>query len=412
MKFFRELTRDEKNRCIIATFYIESNPQIGDLRDSSWNLAIGQSVGNPKIRNHWENEKLFERSSCVIYEKEENLIGIYSGHVKIGFPKINTDWEGDGISHLLCQLMGGQLDIDVFKVCRLQQLEFPDDVENKFLGPKNGITGIRKFVNRYDKPLSGAIVKPKTGISPQILSDMVKELVDGGVDFIKEDEILSNPSFCRLEDRVELISNIVNNCGRNVIYSFCINGDPHVILNRAKFVAENGGNGIHINFWCGLGVYNSVRKMNLPLFIHYQKSGDKILTDKRHSFGIDWNVLCDLAGLCGVDTIHAGMWGGYLSEDETQLHKTMNILQRRNVLPALSCGMHPGIVNITTKKFGNNFLANCGGAIHGHPGGTTSGALAMRQAIDKISGPEFRIAIDKWGYENDGESLPEWIIDF
>ena len=249
-------------------------------------------------------------------------------------------------------------------------------------------------------------------MSPATLADMVKEMLDGGVDFIKEDEILSNPSFCSLEDRVELISNIVNNCGRNVIYCFCINGDHHTILERAKFVANNGGNGIHINFWSGLGVYNSIRKLDLPLFIHYQKSGDKILTDKRNPFGIDWAVLCDLAGLCGVDTIHAGMWGGYLSDDETELNYTMETLHKRNVLPALSCGMHPGIVTATTEKFGADFLANCGGAIHGHPNGTLAGALAMRQAIDKNPGEEFRIAIDKWGYKTNNGSLPEWVLEF
>ena len=53
--------------------------------------------------------------------------------------------------------------------------------------------------------------------------------------------ILSNPSFCRLEDRVELISNIVNNCGRGVIYCFCVNGDHHTILDRAKRFAKIAG---------------------------------------------------------------------------------------------------------------------------------------------------------------------------
>lgn len=412
MKFFRELTEAERLRCVVVTYYIETHSELGDLRDAAWNLAIGQSVGNPKVRNCWESDELFELASCVIYHDEQDLVGKHAGTVKIGFPIVNSDWNGDGISHLLCQLMGGQMDIDVFKACRLKQIEFPAEVEKHFLGPQRGITGIRKFVNRYDKPLSGAIVKPKTGISPAILAEMVKELLDGGVDFIKEDEILSNPSFCRLEDRVELISNIVNNCGRGVIYCFCINGDHHTILDRAKFVADNGGNGVHINFWSGLGVYNSIRKLDLPLFIHYQKSGDKILTDKRNPFGIDWAVLCDLAGLCGVDTIHAGMWGGYLSDDVEELRHTMNVLHKRNVLPALSCGMHPGIVNPTAEKFGTDFLANCGGAIHGHPGGTLAGALAMRQAIDKNPGKEFRVAIDKWGYKSDSGSLPEWVIEF
>jgi ribulose-bisphosphate carboxylase large chain len=406
MDFFRYLTAAEADRCVVATYYIEAHPDIGDLRDAAWSLAIGQSVGNPQIRNRWESDSLFELSSCVIYHDEAELIGRRAGIVKIGFPKVNSDWGGDGISQLMCQVMGGQMDIDIFIACRLLSIELPTDVEDCFLGPKNGIHGIRKFVNRYGKPLSGGIVKPKTGISPFVLADMVKEMLDGGVDFIKEDEILSNPSFCRLEERVELISNVVTNCGRGVIYSFCINGDHHTILERAKFVAENGGNGIHINFWCGLGVYNSVRRLDLPLFVHYQKSGDKILTDSRNPYGIDWSVLCNLAGLCGVDTIHAGMWGGYLSDDEEELRVTLSALHRRNVLPALSCGMHPGIVGPTTEKFGVDFLANCGGAIHGHPGGTVAGARAMRQAIDRQAGPEFHEAISKWGYK--GEALPGW----
>ena len=74
--------------------------------------------------------------------------------------------------------------------------------------------------------------------------------------------------------------------------------------------------------------------------------------------------------------------------------------------------MHPGIVNTTAEKFGTDFLANCGGAVHGHPGGTLAGALAMRQAIDKNPGPEFSTAIDKWGYETGGGSLPDWVLDF
>lgn len=407
MKFFRQLDEIRIEEYIIATYYIESTT---NLREAAWNIAIGQSVGNPNIRNRWESDELFEHHSCLIIGEESYLTSVNKGLVDIAYPIVNTDWQGDGISHLLCQLMGGQMDIDIFNICRLKNIKFPHKVEQEFLGPKQGITGIRQFVNRYNKPLSGAIVKPKTGISPKTLAEMVKELLDGGVDFIKEDEILSNPVFCKLEDRVELISNIVNNCGRGVVYCFCINGDHHTVLDRAKFVSQNGGNGVHINFWSGLGVYNSIRRLDLPLFIHYQKSGDKILTDKRNPFGIDWAVLCDLAGLCGVDTIHAGMWGGYLSDDELELQHTMSTLHKRNVLPALSCGMHPGIVNPTAEKFGTDFLANCGGAVHGHPGGTVAGALAMRQAIDKIPGPEFRAAIDLWGYK--GGSLPEWVLEF
>jgi ribulose-bisphosphate carboxylase large chain len=385
----------DKSKYVIATYFMKSRN--ADLRKVSWDLAIGQSVGNPNVRNRWETEKLFEKSSCVIVHEKDNLKGLTEGKVKIAFPIINTDWEGDGISHLLCQLMGGQMDIDTFDSCRLIDLEFPAEIKSKFLGPKYGVSGMREYTGQYDKPFSGAIVKPKTGMSANTLLDMVKELVDGGCDFIKEDEIMSNPSFCPIEERVPLIADWMAKQSKKVVYAVCINGDHDHILKRATRVSELGGNAVHVNFWSGLGVYGAIRRLDLPLFIHFQKSGDKVITDSRHAFGIDWNVICQLAGMQGVDTIHAGMWGGYLSDDEDDLKKTISTLHEHNVVPALSCGMHPGLVQANVRQFGNNFIANVGGAIHGHPGGTLAGAKAMRQSVDRTGGAEYEQAIAKWG---------------
>jgi ribulose 1,5-bisphosphate carboxylase large subunit-like protein len=386
----------DKKKYVIATYFIKSRD--ADLRKCAWDLAIGQSVGNPNVRNQWESEKLFEQSSCVIVHEKDELKDLTEGDVKIAFPIINTDWTGDGVSHLLCQLMGGQMDIDTFDSCRLSKLEFPLGIKKYFKGPAHGISGMREYTGQFNKPFSGAIVKPKTGMPASTLLDMIKKLVDGGCDFIKEDEILSNPSFCPIEERVPLISNWLNKQSKKIVYAVCINGDHDHILKRAEKVKDMGGNAIHINHWAGLGVYNAVRKLNTGLFIHFQKSGDKVFTDKRHNFGIDWSVICQLAGMMGVDTIHAGMWGGYLSDDETELRKTMKILHNHNVVPALSCGMHPGLVQANAKQFGNDFIANVGGAIHGHPMGTLAGAKAMRQAIDKTHDIEYEQAIAKWGF--------------
>jgi ribulose 1,5-bisphosphate carboxylase large subunit-like protein len=239
-------------------------------------------------------------------------------------------------------------------------------------------------------------VKPKIGITPDVLLEMVKELVEGGVNFIKEDEIMANPSFCSIEERVPLISEYLKD--KKVVYAVCINGDHDCVLERAKRVYALGGNAIHVNFWAGLGVYKCLRKLNLPLFIHFQKSGDKILTNKSHAFSIDWKVICYLAGLMGVDTIHSGMIGGYSTTSEDDMKDIINILASSNVVPALSCGMHPGLVQFIVNKIGVNWLANCGGAIHGHSGGTVAGAKAMRQAIDgNLDCPEYCQAIEKWG---------------
>lgn len=191
---------------------------------------------------------------------------------------------------------------------------------------------------------------------------------------------------------------LIKRSGRNVVYCVCINSDFPYVIDRVKEVHSLGGNGVHINFWNGLGVYKAVRDLDLPIFVHFQKSGDKILTDKNHRFSIDFNVICQLAGLMGVDFIHSGMWGGYMSTDEEELQQILDTLHKHNVMPALSCGMHPGIVNAVRKRFGIDFLANCGGNIHGHPNGSNAGAQAMRSAIDQnFDCLEYKIAIEKWG---------------
>ena len=382
----------DNQKYFIVKYRLESKT---NLRDAAWNLAIGQSVGNPNVRNQWETDELFENHSCMVIGDEEELKTKSDGIVEIAFPTINIDFKTDGISHLLVNIMGGQMDIENILKCQVLDITFPDHVENIFLGPKYGITGIRDFTGVYDKPLFGAIVKPKTGITPQTLLEMVKELVEGGVNFIKEDKILSDPSFCPIEERVPLIMDYLKD--KNVIYSVSIHSDYPYIIDRVKKIHELGGNSVHVNFWCGLGVYRAIRELDLPIFIHFQKSGDKILTNKNHDFHIDWTVISKLAGMMGVDFIHAGMIGGYYKWDEQEVLDSMNVLRRYNVMPALSCGFQPGLTEWVTSKVGNDYMANVGGAIHGHPGGTIAGAKAMRQSIDGIEGPEYLQAIEKWG---------------
>lgn len=391
VKIFRR--RVDKEKYIVCEYFLESKT---NLRDAAWSLAIGQSVGNPNVRNRWETKELFERHSCLIIEDENDLSQLKSGQVKIAFPVVNTDFQTDGVAHLMCQFMGGQMDIDIIKRCHLKNVTFPQSVIDKhFLGPKFGIQGIREFTGCVDKPLLGGIVKPKIGVDADTLLKMVAEMVEGGVNFIKEDEIMANPACCPIEERVPKIMNYLK--GKNVIYSVCINSDPVHIVERVKKVHELGGNSVHINFWSGLGAYKSIRDLDLPIFVHFQKSGDKVLTYKDHNYRIDWKVICDLAGLMGVDFIHAGMWGGYLSEDDEELRDILSVLHNRGVLPALSCGMHPGLVQAINKRFGVDYMANVGGALHGHPGGTKSGAKAMRQSIDGQHGAEYDDAIAKWG---------------
>jgi len=379
ISIFKGRSEIDSEKYFFVNYYLESTIS---LREAAWQLAIGQSVGNPNVRNHWETDELFSNHSCIIIGDEGELTQLKSGLVTIAFPTININWKTDGIAHLMVNIMGGQLDIDSIVKCHIKAIEFPQYVKDQFLGPKFGMSGIREFTGVKDKPLLGAIIKPKTGITPQVLLEMVKELVEGGVNFIKEDEILSDPSFCSIEERVPLVMDYLKD--KNVVYCVSIHSDYPYILDRVKQVYELGGNGVHVNFWCGLGVYKAIRELDLPIFVHFQKSGDKILTNRNHDFHIDWTVICQLAGIMGVDFIHAGMIGGYYKWPEDETVEAVKILNELNVMPALSCGFNPEATKEVTDAVGINYMANVGGAIHGHPGGTKAGALAMRKSIDTL----------------------------
>lgn len=382
---------------MVVTYYLVAQT---NLREAAWNLAIGQSIGNPNNRSVWETEEMFRNHSCYILSDENELRFLKEGIVKFAFPLSNINLEEDGVSQILCHVAGGQVDILEIQQCHVMNIELPSEVEKSFrLKPAYGIDGFRKFNGVIDKPFFGGIIKPKVGMSPEMLLETVKEMVHGGVNFIKEDELLGNPDHCKLTQRVPLVSNWLYKNAPDVIYCFCINGDSPYALQRANFVEQEGGNGIHINVWSGLGVYRAIRKQNPNLWIHFQKSGDKFFTDRRAPFHIYWPVICKIAGWSGADSIHAGMIGGYMNQDEQELKKALEVLWCYNIVPALSCGMHPGLVqyiNDLLKSF--DWMANVGGAMHGHPMGTKSGGLAMKQAINKeFDSIEYKKAIEKWG---------------
>lgn len=347
------------------------------LSEAAEGIAIGQSIGNPSVRNEFETESLINNHSAKIIGDKQELSALSSGLVTIAYPSININWAEDGISQLLCIIQGGQTDINHITKCRVVDI---DIINIPRLEPKFGLSGIRKITQMYDRPLLGCILKPKTGLSPKDLASIVKEMADGGANIIKEDEILGNPSFCNLNERLERVNEIIAN--KNIIYLACINADADRVLEKAAIVNATGANGIHLNIWSGLGTYAAIRRKDYPLVMHYQKSGDKVITNIQNPFGIDWLVLCKLGAISGIDTIHAGMWGGYLNDDPQHLQNVMNMLTSYNVVPALSCGMNAQLIPKVTSKFGVDYMANVGGACHTHPDGIKAAVRELRKAID------------------------------
>lgn len=321
-----------------------------DIQKAAWNIAIGQSIGNPNIRNEIE-------TADNIKEMEAQIVDIVDNRVRIKFPLKAWDWPN--LNQLLCVIQGGQSDIECVSRCRVIDIEGLPYMNQ----PRLGLKKWKQRVGAENRPLFGGIVKPKSGLNKEQLLHIVQQMMDGGVDFIKEDEIMANNSYYPLRNRVRDVHEAIDKTGWKGVFAFCVNADPFQLCDNLRVVRDYG-EACHINFWSGLGAYTTSH--SLHVVTHFQRSGIRTWTDPGNKFSISWNVIVKLAIMAGVDSVHVGMLGGYYPEGESEEETLQAVSDLINAdrVAALSCGMNPEIARQIRGNIGNDWMANVGGWLH------------------------------------------------
>jgi ribulose-bisphosphate carboxylase large chain len=147
---------------------------------------------------------------------------------------------------------------------------------------------------------------------------------------------------------------------------------------------------------------------------------------KNKDHGISMLFIAEAARMIGVDQIHIGTSVGKMEESKEEVVMVGEEIEQgfvkglgshrlqadwhgvKPVFAVCSGGLHPGLIPPLIKMLGTDIIVQCGGGVHGHPGGTRNGAKAVRQAIDATlagstlkdwakSHYELKQAIDKWG---------------
>ena len=110
-------------------------------------------------------------------------------------------------------------------------MKLPPEFGEAHPGPQFGVAGSRALTGVHERPIIGTIVKPALGLRPHETAEMVRELVEADVDFIKDDEKLMSPAYSSLAERVKAIMPIIldreQKTGKKVMYAFGIShADP------------------------------------------------------------------------------------------------------------------------------------------------------------------------------------------
>ena len=359
------------------------------LEKAAATIAAEQSTGT-WTRVVTSGKEILDKYAAKVVEvnKDENL-------AYIAFPKEDLSYEIGGIPGLMAIIAGNLFGLHAIKGVRLQDVIFPKDFVDAFPGPQYGIEGIRKIVGTLKdrRPHLGTIIKPKIGLDPDQTAQVAYSAAIGGVDFIKDDETLIDQAFCRMDERVpkvmEMLDKVKEETGRTVLYSVNITTGGPEILSIADAVKGMGANMVMVDaITAGFSAIQTLARdevFDLPIHVHRTMHG---AITRNPQLGIDMLVFAKLDRLAGGDQLHTGTAAGKMAHNPAHVKEMDDFLRnhdffgKKTVFPVASGGVYPQLVPENIKVLGTDVVINAGGGIHGHPDGTEAGARAMRQAID------------------------------
>lgn len=290
---------------------------------------------------------------------------------------------------LLTMVVGETLETGTFGACRLVGLALPDALLGALAGPAFGTDAFAV----PGRPVLGAIVKPSTGLDPSGCAEVAAVLARGGADLVKDDELLTDPPFCRYAERVgavrAAVAAVEDATGRRVVYAPNATGDLDGLGERLALARDSGCGGVMLNALAvGLETLRwAAGRAGVPVFAHRVGSGALV---RPPAVGVSPGVLAGLTRLAGGDLVQVGAVAGKMFEDDAVVvdaaDACLGALGRvRAALPVVGGGMsHRSVGPVAAEMGERRFCHLLGSAAVEDPGGAEAGvrrALAAWEAL-------------------------------
>ncbi len=343
-------------------------------------------------------------------------------------------FEPGSIANLTASIIGNVFGFKPLKALRLEDMRLPIAYVKTFAGPPTGIVVERERLDKFGRPLLGATVKPKLGLSGRNYGRVVYEALKGGLDFTKDDENINSQPFMHWRERFLYVMEAVNKAqaATGEVKGSYLNvtaATMEEMYERAEFAKSLGSVIVMIDLVIGYTAIQSMSKWcrDNNMILHLHRAGHSTYTRQR-SHGVSFRVISKWMRLAGVDHIHAGTVVGKLEGDPHTtkgyydiLREEFNPMRLENgiffdqhwaslnkVMPVASGGIHAGQMHQLLDLLGEDVVLQFGGGTIGHPEGIEAGATANRVALEAMvlarnegrdivnEGPEILKEAAKW----------------
>merc|ERR1712054_620525 len=119
-------------------------------------------------------------------------------------------FEEGSLANLTASIIGNVFGFKAVKALRLEDMRIPVAYLKTFQGPATGVVVERERLDKFGRPLLGATVKPKLGLSGKNYGRVVYEGLKGGLDFLKDDENINSQPFMRWRERYLYVMEAIN----------------------------------------------------------------------------------------------------------------------------------------------------------------------------------------------------------
>jgi ribulose-bisphosphate carboxylase large chain len=306
--------------------------------------------------------------------------------ITIAFPFDNV---GANLPTLLATVCGNLYELADHSGCKLLDLDLPEAFAARYPGPQFGIDGTRRLAGVHDRPIIGTIVKPSVGLSPEQTAQLVRELGEAGIDFVKDDELMADPPHSPLKARVACVMREINRLadrtGRKVMYAVNVSDEIDAMRRHHDAVLAAGGTCVmvSVNHVGPAGV--SALRQHSQLPIHGHRNGWGMLT--RHPLlGIAFNAYQKIWRTAGIDHLHVNGLQNKFWEPDDSVVRSIRAMQQPlfggyHAMPVISSGQWGGQAPETFRLTGTlDVMYVAGGGIMAHPGGPAAGLRAVQQA--------------------------------
>ncbi|AWN53278.1 ribulose-bisphosphate carboxylase large subunit family protein [Methylobacterium sp. 17Sr1-1] len=309
-------------------------------------------------------------------------------HVTLSWPIENL---GPSLPNLLATVAGNLFELRPITGLRLLDIRLPQAFADAYPGPRFGIDGTRRLAGVEGRPIIGTIIKPSVGFGPEETAALVRTLCEGGIDFIKDDELQADGPHCPFDVRARAVMRVVNDhaerTGKKVMVAFNLTGEIDQMRRRHDLVRDLGGTCVmaSLNSVGLVGMIELARMSELP--IHAHRNGWGALT--RHPL-LGWSYVAwqKIWRLAGADHMHVnGLDNKFFEDDDSVVASARTCLtplfpdKPCLAMPVFSSGQTVRQAPGTFAALGStDLIVTAGGGIVAHPGGPSEGVAALRQA--------------------------------